>query len=121
MKNKTPLQWFVFYRSMYKDEITTFNVFDHLSFTKDITYALVSSKTKQDFAKERRRELMYYFWAKCEYEVIVSACPPNNIIPEIKIDVYQQIIINWDIFVDYIWNKKDSLCLFEEGLYYENP
>lgn len=118
--NKIPLQWNVLYHSINKNKITTFNIFDHCSFAVAVVRILSTVHSKEEFAKEIRKELQYYFWSKCEYEIIISPWPPRGK-PREKIDVYEQIVMNWDIFVDYIWNKKDLLCLFEEGLYYENP
>jgi len=45
---------------------------------------------------ELRRKCMYYFWSKCEYEVIVTGWPDTN--TERKIDIYQQLDANWELF-----------------------
>lgn len=51
----------------------------------------------RDFLEERlRSECHYYFWGKCEYEVVISGWPNENI--QKKIDVYEQLEANWDIF-----------------------
>lgn len=47
---------------------------------------------------------MYYFWSKCEYEIILS--PWTGRADDIKIDVYDQIMMNFDSFVDYCWSFK---------------
>lgn len=50
-----------------------------------------------DFLEERlRSECMYYFWAKCEWEVVVSGWPNEKV--SRKIDIYEQLLANWDIF-----------------------
>jgi hypothetical protein len=54
--------------------------------------------------KQLDRLCMYYFWAKCEYEVIVSAWPPNDRSYR-KIDVYTQLKENWDIFKDIVFKE----------------
>lgn len=47
---------------------------------------------------------MYYFWSKCEYEVIVSAWPPRDGSEE-KIDIYAQLRANWDIFKELVFRE----------------
>ena len=54
--------------------------------------------------KQLDRLCTYYFWAKCEYEVIVSAWPPNDR-SDRKIDVYTQLKENWDIFRDIVFKE----------------
>ena len=48
---------------------------------------------------------MYYYWAKCEWEVIVSDWPTSGKV-EAKIDVYNQVMLNWDKFADYTWKNR---------------
>lgn len=72
---------------------------------------------------------MYYFWSKCEYEVIITSFPMYinqeeleiinnsdrkykiNIEPDVgvKVDIYSQIMNNFEVFVDYVWNNKDKI------------
>ena len=77
---------------------------------------------------------MYRFWAKSEWEVIVTTWPPyvdseeidrlvkerknslnngNNFYctnvhleHDFKLDVYTQIALNWDRFIDYVWQNR---------------
>lgn len=55
-------------------------------------------------ALEQRLDLscIYYFWAKCEYEVIVSAWPSREH-SERKIDIYSQLRANWEIFKNIVF------------------
>lgn len=51
----------------------------------------------EDFLEERlRSECMYYFWSHCEYEVVIQGWPNKD--TEKKIDVYEQLEANWNIF-----------------------
>lgn len=50
---------------------------------------------------ELRHKCMYFFWSKCEYEVIVTGWPDTN--TEKKIDIYQQLDANWDIFKNLVF------------------
>lgn len=76
-------------------------------------------------AEQLKRELMYYFWSKSEWEIIITSWPPHitaeqikefKELPEVpkycesvklevaeKIDVYDQILTNWEPFILYIW------------------
>ena len=53
---------------------------------------------------------MYYFWSKCEYEIIVTCNPEWDRFKKEKIDVYDQLQLNWNKFVDYIWENKNEIC-----------
>ena len=57
-----------------------------------------------EFADGLKKYLMYYFWSKCEYEIILS--PWTGQADDIKIDVYDQIMMNFDRLVDYCWNER---------------
>lgn len=49
------------------------------------------------------------YWSKCEWEIILSPWPPRDGEQDIKVDVYDQIKINWDHFVDYVWNERKNI------------
>ena len=55
---------------------------------------------------------MYYFWSKCEWEIILSDWPPSDTFCKEKIDVFDQVMLNWDIFVDYIWNNRQYIKIY---------
>lgn len=117
MKTKKPLKWNVIYHSMNRDEITFFNVFDHSYFAASVATILSTVENKEELADNIIPDLQYYFWSKCEYEVIVSPWPLRDK-PKEKIDVFTQVINNWDAFIDYIWSKKETIHLYEGKLYY---
>lgn len=62
------------------------------------------------FKEEVRKIVMYYYWAKCEWEVIISAWPPNEKAKEEKVDVYSQVMLNFDIFYKYLYNNLFGDC-----------
>ena len=64
---------------------------------------------KEDFAKQLRCEVMYYFWAKCEWEVLVAPWISPLESEKEKVDVCWQIMNNWDVFVDYTWANRKKL------------
>ena len=126
---KIQLEWNVFRHEFNTKEIVKYNVFDHPGFMNDV---LKIRKDKETFADQLRREAQYYFWSKCEHEVVIASWPVYiskdeytritkeltsvenrdkafrvvNICPTVgsKIDVYEQLMLNWDKFVEYTWN-----------------
>ena len=52
-----------------------------------------------------RGSLFYYFRSKCEWEVIVGAWVASDRVPGRKVDVYEQVMLNWDVFIRYVWHQ----------------
>lgn len=102
------LEWNVFYHSINSNKITTFNIFDHWKFNEDVQKSLKKFKDKDEFAEQLRRDLRYYFWSKCEYEIIISPWCGGRDTKDIKVDIYEQVMNNFNIFADYVWNSKKS-------------
>ena len=100
------MEWKVFYYDINKRKITTLNIFDHYNFNKDVVRDLKQIKNKDEFSKQLKSNLMYYFWCKSEYEVVISPWGYSMDTKEAKVDIYTQVMNNWDIFVDYVWNSK---------------
>ena len=48
--------------------------------------------------------LLYYFWAKSEWEIIISAWIRADVTKPIKIDVFDQVMMNWEQFCKYTWD-----------------
>lgn len=104
------LEWNVIYGNFNSKEIERFNIFDHHSF-KD--YCAKAAKkyqnSKDEFAEAVRKELMYYFWSKCEWEVVIQHWPQSDRLHDRKIDVYEQVRMNWEVFINYLWEHRDEL------------
>lgn len=101
------MEWNVFYHDINKQEIVTFNIFKHDTFNNYVKKHLKECSDKEEFAEALKRELKYYFWAKSEYEVIISPWVGGRNTKDVKIDICRQVMMNWDIFVDYVWNSKN--------------
>lgn len=95
--------WNVYRYNINSRKIEVYNIFDHYNFNKDVVADLEKYRSREDFAKALKSHLMYYFWSKCEWEVLVSSWTDFTSGGEIKIDVYDQIMNNWDVFLDYVW------------------
>lgn len=129
------LEWNVFYHDVNRNKITTLNIFNHRKFSEDTQKNLEKIKDKNEFAEKLKRYLFYYFGSKCEYEVIITPFPPYitmdeldrlneertlhkekygrdyvrinpNLDTGIKVDIYTQVMNNWGVFLDYVWNSK---------------
>ena len=131
------LEWNVYTEDINSRKIKVFNIFDHGRFLEDVKKALKKFDNKEEFAEEVKKSLGYYYWSKCEWEVVITSWPPHIAMSELdrlnteceehikkydrepyrlcynpdvgeKIDVYEQIQLNWNHFIDYVWSHKRS-------------
>ncbi len=99
------LEWYVYCEDLNGNSIKKFNIFNHYGVMEDLKKLDKKIKDYDEFCKKFNTTLMYYYWSKCEWEVIISDWPPSKRDPkEIKVDVYDQIMLNKDIFFKYVWN-----------------
>lgn len=98
------LVWNVFYHNVNSDRMEIYNVFQHGSFRNEVLKAVKSCSSKEEFSEEIRRSMMYYFWSKSEWEILISPWVGSRRQEDMKVDVYWQVKNNWEIFIDYIWN-----------------
>ena len=145
------LTWNVYVGDFNTGKIELYNIFNHYSFYNDCVKAKKKFKDdKEGFAEEVRRDLHYYFLAKCEWEVVlqhwpsgelyglrktfsmqemyhdlkypedklfsdherkyeVHVFPEHNRYCDKKIDVCEQVMNNWDIFIDWLWDHRSDL------------
>lgn len=62
-------------------------------------------ETREDVLKFIKSESMYQWWARCEYEIILSDWPCMT--EQRKIDVHEQLMMNLDVAADlFISNLK---------------
>ena len=140
------LIWNVYISDFKTNEILTYNVFEHWGFSGNLALLIkqyIRKKKKNEtiiselnswFEMEVKKNIMYYFWAKCEYEVVITDWPPMITYEEFKrvqaefedhnqkwlkepcrlhvwcdgakkVDVYDQLCLNWQTFIDYILQK----------------
>ena len=143
-EDKTKLVWNVF--NECNGEICPLNIFEYnYKFLEDLLIAKRKYKDHfEEFAEHVRKSLQYYYWSKSEYETVITTWPPYieseelnrlnkekhereirnrpfyrdavNLTTRYKIDIYTQIMMNWDRFIDYIWNNKHLLTKKKLGL-----
>lgn len=148
---KKELAWKVFEESTNDKEIRVINIFDHWRLKEKLFEAKKAAikslkpygkieemeddnphllEVKETFIKEVDGWLMYYYWGKCEHEIILTSWPSYitkeelekinqessvkfraaiNLEVERKVDVYEQIMINKDAFFDYLWRNIDLI------------
>lgn len=129
--------WNVYREDFNNKAIVTYNIFDHRGFAQDVNKLLKEDISKDEFAEQLKRSLMYWFWCKSEHEVVISSWPVYidkeeldrinteyeeynnkwghypytiNVSPYVgkKIDIYSQVMMNWEQFVEYVWSNKDK-------------
>lgn len=99
--------WNVYIYNINLQKIEVYNIFNHGSFKKDVDLALRVAENKEEFAQALQKELRYYFWSKCEWEIeIVDWLGHQK--SGLKTDVYKQVMLNFDVFVDYVWRFKNE-------------
>ena len=103
------LQWNVYRINHMKNKVEVFNVFDHWSFRNETIKILKESKTKTDLSEELRHSVFYYFGWKYEYEICITSVFSRQEETEEKIDIRHQLMLNWDRFIDYLWNNKEEI------------
>lgn len=109
------MHWYVYTGNFNGQRIEKYDIFQHASFEKGVKEAYKRFKNDFDaFAEEVKRDLMYYFWSKCEWEIILSGWPATDRFKEEKIDVYDQVMLNWDVFIKYIWEQAHARKLPEK-------
>ena len=137
MKKPIKLVWNAYnYRSVGQG-LRVFNIFDHYSFMESVRKLLKKPMSTEEFSELLRREVLYYYWSKAEWELVITDTQPHidskelnrlitdcylkrtvaeppllfshvNLSDAKKIDVYEQVRLNWDEFVDYVWSFSKS-------------
>lgn len=102
------------------------------------------SEDFDSFAKQVQMAIQHEYWARSEYEIIVTEWPTSFTEEELdrmkgeiaehkkqypdskyarayprfdkaeKIDVYDQIMMNWDAFINYLWDNRKLIKSFKE-------
>lgn len=99
------MEWNV-YIFNHQDKVETYNIFNHGGFLVDFKKALLDNDNKKDFEEALDNILHYHFWGRAEWEVVVKPWVGHGI--ETKVDVYNQVVKNWNVFLDYCWNFRNK-------------
>ena len=101
------MEWNVYYYSMNERKIKQFNIFNHSNFKNEVIDLIGNIKDYDEFSEEIKKVLFYYFGFKAEYEVVISPWCGGSDKDGIKVDIYSQVMLNWDKFLDYVWNYRE--------------
>lgn len=122
-KKNNDLIWNVWFCDLSGKNIEQRNVFNlsctfNNDFEKLVKRVKKENLSKKDFEDAFRRICLYSYWAKREYEVCIADLPWFSHYDDAekikegyarwvkvaeKVDVYTQLLMNWDRFVDYTW------------------
>lgn len=92
------MEWNVFYYNMSLRRIDKFNIFNHGRFHTEVEMIFHDHKDDFDeFSRQVRAALNYFFGHKAEWEITTLS--------DEKIDIFDQVIANWDVFIRGIWEE----------------
>lgn len=113
-----PVVWNVYYYNLNKRKIEIHNVFNHWRFIEYSAKAIKKFKDDTKALEEQiRKELMYYYWSKYEWEVIISSFTANPKDDEcVKVDVYSQVMLNWDRFFEYFLAHRKEILKYDKEM-----
>ena len=102
------MKWNVLLKDSESARFKPYNIFDYDAFRISIEELFKKQHPKDRFLLELERETDYFFRAQIEWEMLF---PPMNIAKHSKynalawhkIDVYEQLRVNWERFADYMW------------------
>lgn len=120
------LTWNAYIEDRNANTIKVFNIFNSFRFISGVIEANNKYKNDFEFLKKVHSSLMYAFWSKAEYEVIITSWPPHiekeeferltkedirfrtwvNLSMGEKIDVYNQVMINWEALKLYLLTNR---------------
>ena len=101
------LEYNVYVENFNSRKIEVYNIFKYNNLENIFKEIKKETNSKEEFLEKVKRELQYRYWSKCEWEIILSEWPPvkDDSFKREKIDVYDQIMLNWNIFSEYVWNN----------------
>lgn len=105
------MKWNVIRYNINKREIETCNIFSHGGFREEVDELIKNYENEEKFKSKVKNSLLYYFFVRAEWEILISPWIGSKK-GEIKVDVYWQIMNNFDQFIDYILRFNG---LLEEG------
>lgn len=104
--------WKVYKENFNYKCIEEYNIFDHDLFWDDCQLAWITAEDNATTVEEQIRdfnegvmlEVVYYFWNKSEWEIELTTPIPRDDFKNNKIDAYEQIKLNEEQFLTYLWN-----------------
>lgn len=109
--DKTELTWNTYIGDSNGREIVTYDIFKHGYFVNRLKKIARTCKDTQrdEFCERMRKELLYCFWSRVQWEIILDHSPHWDNFKDKKVDVYEQVMLNWGPFCEYVWNHRAVL------------
>lgn len=98
------MEWYVLKHDFNANKIIEFNIFNNSKFVDGVAEQLTNFITFNTFKEKLRKNLMYCFWSKSEYEIAAGSLFSTYPDEFEKIDVYSQLLPNLDQLCHYIIN-----------------
>ena len=104
------ISWIVYVDSLsFPNRIVKHNIFDHSDFFKDCQKNYKKNRSDKDaFLDRLRKDLYFWYGSKIEWEIEVAPLNWKHESDGTKIDVNQQVRLNWEPFCDYVWANKEE-------------
>ena len=100
------MEWYVYWHDSNSRKIIKWNIFEHGTFRKELDEMYKKYDNKEEFAERLDKVAMFYFWSKSHEVLLVNPWVGDG--DSMKIDVYGQLHMNWERFVDYVWSFKED-------------
>lgn len=126
------MKWMAYYYSINRDEIKEFNIFDYRRFREDVQKLAKKRIKKEDFKESLRKEVLYYFWSKCEWELVIEVAENNHIFlkpwcgclepDKVKVNITDDKSFDWKGFAEkhisqQIYNNEAKIDVYDQVLY----
>ena len=133
------MEWYVFNKlNGPQENVGKFNIFNCVSFRERVQDILKKEKNYKKFKDELHTAVVCSFWCKYEYEIVLTPFPTTISLEEFnslkkeyqetkntynrepkylytsprgykKIDIYNQLMLNWDVFAQYVWSFRKEV------------
>lgn len=105
IKDDVELEWNVFAQDINKQQMRIFNVFNYGKYKQEIIELLnhKDDYTLEEFREKVKSSTMYYYWGKCEWEILIAPWIGDFDKELVKADVYMQLKMNWNYYIKYLW------------------
>lgn len=132
------MKWNVIFPDLRTGRLECYDIFKNAWFQSSMQRLLEANYEKERFIKELDRAAIFWFWAKSEYEFMLTEWPAILNVDEVKriineygdslsddeifaktikaypvntykVDIYDQLRINWDHFAEYVWMESRKL------------
>lgn len=126
MKN---LVWNVYYFNCNAQKIEKYNVLGGKYFLDELKKMIKKHKDKNDFIEALKNEMMYRYWSRAEYELIIKITSDNRIVlepwcgcrnpEETRIDVTDDTNFKWKDFAEehirkQIYDNKAKIDIYDQ-------